>query len=35
MDLLDDWMQDFLTIARVAVKRRPEFMEMLGEVVPS
>ncbi len=35
MEALDEWMIDFLTIARIAVKNNPEYMEMLGEIVPS
>lgn len=35
IDTLDDWMQDFFTIAKIAVKDKPELMELLGRVVPS
>ncbi len=35
VDLMDDWMTDFLEIARFAVASKPEYLEMLGEVVPS
>ena len=34
IDDLDEWMFDFLTIARVAVKNDPELMELLGDIVP-
>lgn len=35
IDTLDEWMQDFFTIAKIAVKDKPELMELLGRVVPS
>ncbi len=30
---LDMWMADFLTIARIALKQKPELMELLGDIV--
>ena len=35
MEDLDQWMADFLIIARIAVKGQPELMELLGDVVYS
>ncbi len=29
--ILDDWMEDFLSVARIATKKRPELMELLGQ----
>ncbi len=33
MEKLDEWMVDFQTIARIAVRQRPELMELLGDTV--
>lgn len=34
MDALDTWMGKFITIARVALEENPQYLEMLGIVVP-
>lgn len=33
--ILEDWMDDFIRVARVATKRKPELMELLGDTVSS
>ncbi len=33
MDKLDEWMVDFLSIAPIALREKPQYMEMLGVVV--
>jgi hypothetical protein len=32
---LDEWMRDFIKIARVALQDRPQFLEKLGVIVPT
>ncbi len=32
---LDTWMIDFLTISRIALKMKPQLMELLGDIVPN
>ncbi len=35
MDVLDDWMSDFIVVAPMAFKKQPEFLERMGIVDPS
>lgn len=35
LDALDEWMSDFVAIARVALEDRPQHLEKLGVVAPS
>jgi len=35
MDMLDDWMSDFLGVSRIALSQEPEYLERLGLVDPS
>ena len=35
MEALEDWLEDYLGIARVALADEPQLLEALGIVVPS
>ncbi len=35
MDVLEDWMSDFIAIARIALENRPQLLEKMGVVEPS
>jgi hypothetical protein len=34
-DELDEWMSDFITVSRIALEDKPQYMEMLGVMVRS
>lgn len=35
LDALDQWMSDFIAIARLALEERPQYLKKLGVVEPS
>ena len=35
LDALQEWMGDFISVARIALEDQPQYLEMLGVVKPS